>query len=90
MVSVICFVPLFEVDIARCQHSSSKPCLLFGPCEPRSLQEKWLRKNYNFGTAASFHGLKVVLSKEFAEHENEAVKFEVGTSFLTAIQICVV
>ena len=29
---------------------------------------------YKFGTAASYHGLKVVLSKEFAEHENEAVK----------------
>ena len=29
---------------------------------------------YIFGAAASYHGLKAVLSKEFAEHENEAVK----------------
>ena len=64
--------------------------MLFGPSEARYLHQKRLCKNCNFGTAASFHGLKVVLSKEFAEHENEAVKFEVGTSFLTAIQICVV
>ena len=42
--------------------------------EPRSLQQRWLRKNYSFGTATSYHGLKVVLSKEFAEDENEAVK----------------
>ena len=42
--------------------------------EPRSLQQRWLHKKYIFGTATSYHGLKVVLSKEFAEHENEAVK----------------
>ena len=50
------------------------PCQTFGPFEPRSLQQRWLRKNYIFGAAASYHGLKALLSKEFAEHENEAVK----------------
>ena len=62
------------VVVARCSKCSSKVCLFFGPVEPRSLQQMWLHKNYNFGTAASYHGLKVVLSKEFAEHENESVK----------------
>ena len=46
------------VVVARCSKCSSKLCLFFGPVEPRSLQQMWLHKNYNFGTAASYHGLK--------------------------------
>ena len=62
------------VDLTVYGRWPSKPCLLFGRFEPGSLQQRWLCKNYIFGTATSYHGLKAVLSKEFAEHENEAVK----------------
>ena len=43
-----------EVVVARCNKCSSKLCLFFGPVEPRSLQQMWLHKNYNFGTAATY------------------------------------
>ena len=62
------------VVVAGFKNCSSTLFWSFGPFEPRSLQQRWLRKNYIFGTATSYHGLKAVLSKEFAEHENEAVK----------------
>jgi len=57
-------LPLREVDIASCKNCSSELCLLLDPFESN------LHKNCNFGTAASYHGLKVVLSKEFAEQKN--------------------
>ena len=63
-----------ELVVARWKKFSSKLCLLFDPLESRSLHHRRLSKNYNFGTATSYHGLKAVLSKEFAEHETEAVK----------------
>ena len=44
-----------EVVVARCNKCSSKLCLFFGPVEPRSLQQMWLQKNYNFGAATSYH-----------------------------------
>ena len=40
-----------EVVLATCHKCSEKPCLLFGPFGPTSLQQKQLRKNRNFGTA---------------------------------------
>ena len=39
-----------EGVVARCASCSSKLCLLFDPFEPRSLQQRRLHKNYNFGT----------------------------------------
>ena len=54
----------------------SKLCLFFGPVGPdlyTKNDQGRLRENYNFGTAASYHGQKVGLSREFAEHENETV-----------------
>ena len=42
------------VIVARCQNCS-KLCLLIGPFEPRSLQQRRLHKNYNFGTAMNYH-----------------------------------
>ena len=47
-----------EVVKARCQNCSSKLCLLFGPFEPRPLQQIRLQKNHNCGTVTSYHGLK--------------------------------
>ena len=47
-----------EVVKARCHNSSFKLCVLFGLFGPRSLQQMWLRKNYNFGRATSYHGQK--------------------------------
>ena len=47
-----------ELVVARWKKCSSKLCLLFDPLESRSLHHRRLRKNYNFGTATSYHGLK--------------------------------
>ena len=46
------------VIVARCTGCSSKLCLLIGPFELRSLQQRRLHKHYKFGTATSYHGLK--------------------------------
>ena len=35
-----------EVVLARCHYCSSKPCLQYGPNEPRSLKQRQLSKNY--------------------------------------------
>ena len=43
-----------QVAGARCTGCSSKLCLSFGPFEPRSLQQRRLHKNYNFGTAMNY------------------------------------
>ena len=40
-----------EVVKERCQNCSSQPCLSFG--EPRSLQERQVNRNHNFGSATS-------------------------------------
>ena len=42
-----------EVVLPTCHKCPSKLCLLFGPFEPTSLQQRQLRKNHNFGTATS-------------------------------------
>ena len=41
-----------------CKDCSSKLCLSFVPFEPRSLQQRRLHKNYNFGTATNYPGLE--------------------------------
>ena len=46
------------VMVARCTGCSSKLCLLFDPFQPRSLQQRRLHKNYNFGTATNYSGLE--------------------------------
>ena len=43
----------FEVAKAWCHYCFPKPCLLFSPFEPRSLQQRQLPKNINnLGTAS--------------------------------------
>ena len=46
-----------EVVKAKCHNCSSKLCLSFGPFEPRSLQQRWLCKNYMSGTACVWEAL---------------------------------
>ena len=58
-----------EVVKAGYQNCCSKPCF-FSPCEPRSLQQKQLCKNHNFGTATSCHSLNI----DFAVQKSEAAK----------------
>ena len=41
--------------VAKFQNSSSKLCSVFGSFEP--IQQRRLHKTFNFGTAASYHGL---------------------------------
>ena len=50
-----------EVVLATCHKCSSKPCLLFGPFGPTSLQEEQLRKNHNFGAAT---GVEIMQCKK--------------------------
>ena len=69
-----CTGATIEVVVSKCQDCSSELCMLFGPFEARYLHQKRLCKNHSFGTATIHHGLKVVLNRECAEHENEAVK----------------
>ena len=59
-----------EVVKARYQNCCSKPCFFFSPFEPRSLQQKQLCKNHNFGTATSYHSLNI----DFAVQKSEAAK----------------
>ena len=61
----------------------SKLFWLFHPFEARSLHQRPLRKNYNFGTPASYHGQKVVLNRVRGcpDPKNDTVKLQVGTSF---------
>ena len=47
-----------EVEVARCKNCSSKLWLSFDQFQPRSLRQTWLHKNYNFGTATSYHCVK--------------------------------
>ena len=47
-----------EVVVARCHYCSSKMCLSFCANGPRSLQQMWLCKNHNSGTATSQHSLE--------------------------------
>ena len=54
---VNCTGATIEGVVARCQHCSSKLCLLTGPFEPRSLQTP-SHKNYNFGTGMTYRGLE--------------------------------
>ena len=46
------------VIVARRTGCSSRMCLLFDPFEPRSLQQRRLHKNYDFGTAMNYPGLE--------------------------------
>ena len=46
------------VIVARRTGCSSRLCLLFDPFEPRSLQQRRLHKNYDFGTAMNYPGLE--------------------------------
>ena len=71
---VNCTGATIERVVARWQNCSSKRCVLIGPFEPRSLQQRPLRKNYNFEAAANYHGLKVVPSPHCAENKNEGGK----------------
>ena len=63
-----------EVVLARCNHCSSKLCLLFSPLKPRSLQQIRLHKNHNCGTVAGCHGSKMVLNRDCAVQKSEAAK----------------
>jgi len=63
-----------EVVLASCHYCSSKPCLLFGPFEARSLQERWLCKKYNFRTGTSCHGLKEVLNRDCTVQKSEVAR----------------
>ena len=74
--------------LAKFQNCSSKLCLFFGPFEPGSLHQKRLRKDYNFGTANSFHELRIV-NRDCAVQKGEAAKLWVATSFSNGIQVCV-
>ena len=47
-----------QVVLARCHYCSSKMCLSFCANGPRSLQQMWLCKNHNSGTATSQHSLE--------------------------------
>ena len=60
--------------------------MLFGPFEARYLHQKRLCKNHSFGTATIHHGLKVVLNRECAEHENEAVKCSANSLLRTTFR----
>ena len=53
-----------EVVLPSCRYCSSRPCLLFCPFETRSLQQRWLCKKYQFGTASFCHGLNMVLNRD--------------------------
>ena len=74
-----------EVVRARYQNCSSKLFLSFDASEPRSLQQRRLCKNHNFGTATSCHSPNI----DFAVQKSEAAKLSVAISFPNAIQFCV-
>ena len=69
-----CTGATIEVVVARLENCSSKLCFLFDPLESRSLHQRRLRKNYNFGTATIDHCQKVVLNRDCAVQESEAGK----------------
>ena len=53
-----------EVVLARCRYCSFKLCLLFSPNQPRSLQQRQLPKNHNFGISSyKLPSSKLVLKK---------------------------
>ena len=63
----------FKVVVARLKNCSSSLLWSFGPFEPRCLQQQCLRKNCNFGTATSYHELRV-LNRYCAAQKSEAAK----------------
>ena len=63
----------FKVVVARLKNCSSTLLWSFGPFEPRCLQQQCLRKNCNFGTATSYHELRV-LNRDCAAQKSEAAK----------------
>ena len=66
------------VGVGSCQKLGFPSCACFlaqlSPDLYTKNDQERLHKNYNFETAASYHGQKVVLSREFAEHKNEAAR----------------
>ena len=52
-----------EVEKAGCHNCSSKLCLLFGLLGPRSVQQRQLCRNHNFGTAKLAES-KMALSRD--------------------------
>ena len=59
--------------VAKLQNCSSKLCSAFGRFESRSLQQRRLQKHFNFGTATSYHELRV-LNRDCAAQKGEAAK----------------
>ena len=74
--------------VAKFQNCSSKLCSAFGTFESRSLQQRRLQKQFNFGTATSYHELRV-LNRDCAAQNCEAAKLYVATSLAKGIQVCV-
>ena len=54
--------------------TADKVSLSFVPFEPRSLQQRRLHKNYNFGTATKYPGLEWSLKRDCAVQKSEAAK----------------
>ena len=75
-----------EVVLARCNHCSSKLCLLLSPFEPRSLQQIRLHKNHNCGTVTGCHGSNMVLPAMLVHCRKVKPR---GCTFSKAIQVCV-
>ncbi len=64
----------FKVFLAaRLKNCSSTLLWSFGPFEPRCLQQQCSRKNYNFGTATSYHELRV-LNRDCAAQQKWSCK----------------
>ena len=64
-----------EVVLARCRHCSFKLCLLFSPNQSRSLQQRQLPKNHNFGISSyKLPSSNLVLKGVCVVQKSEAAK----------------
>ena len=59
--------------VSKFQNCFSELCGFFGRFDSISLQQRRMHKNFNFGTATSYHELRV-LKRDCAAQKSEAAK----------------